>query len=236
MYIIIGFIFPYKSIPNFVLGLNIVYSLYELIAKNINQVSLLFNDFTTKYELIHFREEYMGINGAIDARGLYDILHRFSEAKTDENTNINYQEYAGIVDKQLKSKNPLIPQTCDIFVENNINGFKDIISIIHNTSYKTVDDLIKKGFTERKLNTIDNEKLIKFSYVFKEYLKQIIEKFDTDFKAQNLNPFIDFVGGVDDNSPIEKETIFVGYDSNDNAARVSLSQFLSIYSEITLLL
>lgn len=221
-----------KNIKSIEVNYNIVYSLYELIAKNINQVSLLFNDFTTKYELIHFREEYMGINGAIDARGLYDILHRFSEAKTNGNTNINYQEYAGIVDKQLKSKNPLIPQTCDIFVENNINGFKDIISIIHNTSYKTVDDLIKKGFTERNLNTIDNEKLIKFSYVFKEYLKQIIEKFDTDFKAQNLNPFIDFVGGVNDNSPIEKKAIFVGYDSNDNAVRVSLSQFLSIYSEV----
>lgn len=221
-----------KNIKSIEVNYNIVYSLYELIAKNINQVSLLFNDFTTKYELIHFREEYMGINGAIDARGLYDVLHRFSEAKTNENTDINYQEYAGIVDKQLKSKNPLIPQTCDIFVENNINGFKDIISIIHDTSYKTVDDLIKKGFTERNLNTIDNEELIKFSYVFKEYLKQIIEKFDTDFKAQDLNPFIDFVGGVDDNSPIKKETIFVGYDSNNNAAHVSLSQFLSIYSEV----
>lgn len=221
-----------KNIKSIEVNYNIVYSLYELIAKNINQVSLLFNDFTTKYELIHFREEYMGINGAIDARGLYDVLHRFTEAKTNENTDINYQEYSGIVDKQLKSKNPLIPQTCDIFVENNINGFKDIISIIHNTSYKTVDDLIKKGFTEKNLNTIDNEELIKFSYVFKEYLKQIIEKFDTDFKAQNLNPFIDFVGGVDDNSPIEKKSIFVGYDSNDNAARVSLSQFLSIYSEV----
>lgn len=221
-----------KDIKPIEVNYNIVYSLYELIAKNINQVSLLFNDFTTKYELIHFREEYMGINGAIDARGLYDVLHRFTEAKTYENTDINYQEYAGIVDKQLKSKNPLIPQTCDIFVENNINGFNDIISIIHDTSYKTVDDLIKKGFTERNLNTIDNEELIKFSYVFKEYLKQIIEKFDTDFKAQDLNPFIDFVGGVDDNQVITKEAIFVGYDNNNQQVYKTLSEFLSIYAQI----
>ena len=221
-----------KDIKPIEVNYNIVYSLYELIAKNINQVSLLFNDFTTKYELIHFREEYMGINGAIDARGLYDVLHRFTEAKTNENTDINYQEYAGIVDKQLKSKNPLIPQTCDIFVENNINGFKDIISIIHNTSYKTVDDLIKKGFTEKNLNSIDNEELIKFSYVFKEYLKQIIEKFDTDFKAQDLKPFIDFVGGVDDNQVITKEAIFVGYDNNNQQVYKTLSEFLSIYAQI----
>ena len=221
-----------KDIKPIEVNYNIVYSLYELIAKNINQVSLLFNDFTTKYELIHFREEYMGINGAIDARGLYDVLHRFTEAKTNENTDINYQEYAGIVDKQLKSKNPLIPQTCDIFVENNINGFKDIISIIHDTSYKTVDDLIKKGFTERNLNTIDNEELIKFSQVFKEYLKQIIEKFDTDFKAQDLKPFIDFVGGVDDNQVITKEAIFVGYDDNNQQVYKTLSEFLSIYAQI----
>lgn len=72
----------------------------------------------------------------------------------------------------------------------------------------------------------------KCSIVFKEYLGQVIKKFDEDFDKQDLSAFEKFVGNVDDNSPIEKETIFVGYGSNDNAAHVSLSQFLSIYSEV----
>ena len=63
-------------------------------------------------------------------------------------------------------------------------------------------------------------------------MNQVITKFDNDFDKQDLSAFEKFVGNVDDNSPIKGEGIFVGYDSNNNAAHVSLSQFLSIYSEV----
>lgn len=210
---------------------NINYSLIktfiELLGDNFNKVTMLFDDDATMFELEHFRNEYMGTNGAIDAKGLYDLLHIFTN--TDKKDLSDYQAYAQTIDKQLKSTNPIVPSGENIKA-NNINSFNDIITLFGFDSHKikSIDGFIQ-NLKKDNLKDLDIEKC---SIVFKEYLGQVIKKFDEDFDKQDLSAFEKFVGNVDDNSPIEKETIFVGYDSNDNAAHVSLSQFLSIYSEV----
>jgi hypothetical protein len=188
---------------------------------------MLFDDDAAMFELEHFRNEYMGTNGAIDAKGLYDLLHIFTN--TDKKDLKDYQAYAQTIDKQLKSTNPIVPSGENIKA-NNINSFNDIITLFGFDPHKikSIDGFIQ-NLKKDNLKDLDIEKC---SIVFKEYLAQVIKKFDEDFDKQDLSAFEKFVGNVDDNSPIEKETIFVGYDSNDNAAHVSLSQFLSIYSEV----
>ena len=218
----------FKNEFNTNINYSLIKSFIELLGDNFNKVTMLFDDDAAMFELEHFRNEYMGTNGAIDAKGLYDLLHIFTN--TDKKDLSNYQVYAQTIDKQLKSTNPIVPSGENIKA-NNINSFNDIITLFGFDSHKikSIDGFIQ-NLKKDNLKDLDIEKC---SIVFKEYLGQVIKKFDEDFDKQDLSAFEKFVGNnVDDNSPIEKETIFVGYDSNDNAARVSLSQFLSIYSEV----
>jgi hypothetical protein len=206
---------------------SLIKSFIELLGDNFNKVTMLFDNDAAMFDLEHFRNEYMGTNGAIDAKGLYDLLHIFTN--TDKKDLRDYQAYAQTIDKQLKSINPIVPSGENIKI-NNINSFNDIITLFGFDPHKikSIDGFIQ-NLKKDNLKDLDIEKC---SIVFKEYLAQVIKKFDEDFDKQDLSAFEKFVGNVDDNSPIKGEGIFVGYDSNNNAAHVSLAQFLSIYAEV----
>lgn len=207
----------------------LVKTFVEIIGQCFDKICLLFNTDIAKYELIHFQEEYTGTNGSVDAMGLYDLLHTFTNKGNSKN-NIDYPVYAQIVDKQLKSENPIIPDG-DVMKTENIMKFSDIVTLFKQNpaDIKSIDTLIQK-FKEDTLKDVDD--IEKCANVFKAYMNQVITKFDNDFDKQDLSAFEKFVGNVDDNSPIKGEGIFVGYDSNNNAAHVSLAQFLSIYAEV----
>ena len=214
---------------------NIVYSLYEMITKNFEQLSMLFESDAAEFDLVHFREEYVGTNSAIDPQGMCDILHKFCDIDVKTDKDFNYQDYAKLLDNQLKSDNPIVPQDNKVFtggefVGENIHTFADIVKLFDGSdNYKNIDALIR-AFDKVNIEKIPD--IDRFTEVFKEYIKQVITKFDNNFKDQNLDAFNEFIGNVDDNKAITAKNIFVGYDSNNKPAKVTLSEFLSTYSEV----